>query len=181
MLFYSFLSKANVNSATRTPIPNEVLNNWQKRIGKKGVTQKSQATLYTSPSPIDDSDSDFPPLGSITPLIKYTTRSSLAALPGGDTDNVAGPSTICQSQSNNTHETQETSSNSHHLHGAEVIEIEGNSFHRSSMKLMKKSLFQIQIRFLPLHNVAQHLQPLTWARLITSTFLSLGLFMSMNP
>jgi hypothetical protein len=178
MLLHSFLPKANVNSATRTPIPNELLNNWQKCIGKKGATRKKS---LPSPSPIDDSDSDFPPLGGIIPLIKYTTRSSLAALPGGDANNVAGPSTIRQSQSNGTDETQETSSNSHHLHGAPgavVIEIEGNSFHCSSMKLLRNFKFQIQIRFLPLDNVAQHPQP--WARLITSTLLSLGLFMWMN-
>ena len=79
---------------------------------------------YKSPSPIDDSNSDFPPLGSITPLIKYTTRSSLAAVSGGDADNVAGPSTtgigLSQSQNNCG---QESSS-----HGADMIEVEGTSY-----------------------------------------------------
>lgn len=119
------LSQANVHSATRSPIPTELLNKWQKRVGKKGAKSRP----YTSPSPIDDSDSDFPPLGPIAPRIKYTTRSSLAALPGEDGNAVAGPgpSTIHHSESNGT---QEATSN---RHGWEVIEIEGTSFHHCSV------------------------------------------------
>ena len=118
MLLQLFLSQANVHPATRTPIPTELLNKWQKRVGKKGA----KSTPYMSPSPIDDSDSEFPLLGTPTPLIRYATRSSLAALPGGDANAVAGPSTVRHSQSNGT---QEATSNGH---GAEVIEIEGTSF-----------------------------------------------------
>ena len=124
MLLQSFLSEANVHPATRTPIPTELLNNWQKCIGRKGA--KSTVTLYTSPSPINDSDSDLPPL-PITPLFTYTTRSSVAALTGEDANNVAGPSTIPQSQRNGT---PETTSNGH-AYGVDVIEIEGTSFHRA--------------------------------------------------
>jgi len=116
MFLQFFLSKPNVHSATRTPIPNDLLNNWQKRVGKK----RAKSTLYTSPSPIDDSESDsldpIPP-----PLFKYTTRSSLAALAGGEANNVAGPSTIPQSQSNGSREI------ARNRDGVEVIEIEGIS------------------------------------------------------
>lgn len=49
-----------------------------------------------------------------TPLIKYTTRSSPAALPDRGASAVAGPST---------------------LHGVEVIEVEGIFFFRCSVKL----------------------------------------------
>jgi hypothetical protein len=142
MLLQSFLSQANVHSATRTPIPTELLKRWQKCVGKKGA----KSTPYTSPgspSPIDesDSDSDFPLLEPIIPLNKYTTRSSLAALPG-DVNAVAGPSTIRHSQSNGT---QETTSN---RHGAEVIEIEGTFFHCCSARLRQcESVEYINSRF----------------------------------
>jgi len=117
MLLQSYLSQANFHLATRLPIPSELLKKWQKRVGKKGV----KTTLYKSPSPVDDSDSDFPPLqvGPITPLITYTTRS-LAALPGGDANAVAGPSTL-----------------HHDRADSEVIEIEGAYFHCFSSKLLK--------------------------------------------
>jgi|SRR5882762_240340 len=136
MLLLSFESDPNLHSATRTPIPTELLNNWQKRVGKKGA----RSTIYTSPSPIidSDSDSDVTPLG---PIIKYTTRSSLAALPAGDASNVAGPSTddnnvagpSTRRQSNGTQERS-------NRNGVEVIEIEGTSFHRCSVSLLNKKI-----------------------------------------
>lgn len=128
MLLQSYLTQANIHSATRVPIPSELLNKWQKHVGKKGA----KSTLYKSwsPSPINDSDSDFPPLGPITPLITYTTWSSL---PGGDANAVAGPSTLHQSQSNSM---PETSSNRHH-DSTEVIEIEGAYFLCCSGELLK--------------------------------------------
>lgn len=122
MLHRSFFSDANVHSATRTPIPSELLNNWQKRVGKKGA----KPMVYPSPSPITDSDSDLPL--AIAPLIKYTTRSS-----GAESHPVAGPSTIHQTQSNGT---QETTSNRRIV---DVFEIEGPSFHSWLAKLLKIS------------------------------------------
>jgi hypothetical protein len=124
MLHQSFFSHANVHSATRTPIPSELLNNWQKCVGKKGA----KSIVYTSPSPINDSDSDLPL--AIAPLIKDTTRSSLAALPSADGYPVAGPSTIHQTQGNGT---QETTSNRRIV---DVFEIEGPSFRRCLAKLL---------------------------------------------
>ena len=34
------LSQANVHSGTHTPIPTELLNKWQKRVGKKGAKSR---------------------------------------------------------------------------------------------------------------------------------------------
>lgn len=67
------------------------------------------------PSLIDNSDhdSDFLPPLPTTPLIKYTTRSSLAVLPDRGASAVAGPCT---------------------LHGVEVIEVEGIFFYHCSVK-----------------------------------------------
>ena len=127
MLLRSFFSQANVHSATRTPIPTDLLNQWQKRVGKK----RAKSTPYKSPSPIDESDSESDiqvPLGRITPLIKYTTRSSLAALPGGEVNIVAGPSNIHHSQSN-LNGTQETTRN---WEDGDVFEIDGTYFNRYS-------------------------------------------------
>ena len=68
----------------------------------------------------------FPP-----PLFKYTTRSSLAALAGGEANNVAGPSTIPQSQSNGSREI------ARNRDGVEVIEIEGISINCCFEKKLK--------------------------------------------
>lgn len=114
MLPQSHLGYANVYSATRTPIPIDLLNKWQKRVGKKASTPCTSP----SPSPVNDSDGDFPI--PAPRLIKYATRSSLAA---GDTISVAGPSNLLHSVIDDT---EETTSN---RHGADVIEIEGTFFH----------------------------------------------------
>jgi hypothetical protein len=94
---------------------------------------------------MDDSDSEFPPLSPIAPLIKYTTRSSLAAsgLPDGGTNTVAGPSFIHHSQSNDT---QGTTGNGH---GVEVIEIKGTSFCFCSLTIVKYIKFRFRIVTFP--------------------------------
>ena len=57
----------------------------------------------------------------------------MAAIPGGDADNIAGPSTIVPSQSQNKSGRESTSIS----HAVEVIEIEGTSYHCYYLKVAK--------------------------------------------
>lgn len=72
--------------ATRTPVPPEILNKWQKRVGKKPV----KSTPYRFPSVADDSDSDFP--AWIPPVAEPTYLSSSALPDGRSVNALAGPS-----------------------------------------------------------------------------------------
>jgi len=79
------------NSATRTPVPLEILQKWKKRVGKK----PAQSTPLIFPSAPDDSDSDFPE------YIGHLTKLKELPLPDGELVNaIAGPSLPIPSSSN---------------------------------------------------------------------------------
>lgn len=86
--FVLSIHELNINSATRTPVPVEILKNWKKRVGKK--PEKSTPSIF--PSVADDSDSDFP---------EYIIKLKELPSPDGELVNaIAGPSLAVASRSN---------------------------------------------------------------------------------
>jgi len=86
-----FIYELIYNSATRTPIPIEILKKWKKHVGKK----PAKSTLSIFPSVADDSDSDFPEyIGCVSKLKELPS-------PDGELVNaIAGPSLAVPSHSN---------------------------------------------------------------------------------
>ena len=88
---HPFIYELIYNSATRTPVPIEILKKWEKRVGKKPA--KSTPSIF--PSAPDDSDSDFPE------YIGHLTKLKELPSPDGELVNaIAGPSPAIPSRSN---------------------------------------------------------------------------------
>ena len=90
-LLCPFIYELIYNSATRTPVPVEILKKWKKRVGKKPA--KSTPSIF--PSAVDDSDSDFPEYIGHVPKLKESP-----SLDGELVNAIAGPSLAVPSHSN---------------------------------------------------------------------------------
>ena len=91
-LLCPFIYELIYNSATRTPVPVEILKKWKKHIGKK----LAKSTLSIFPSAVNDSNSDFPEYIGHVPKLKESP-----SLDGELVNAIAGPSLAVPSCSNN--------------------------------------------------------------------------------